>query len=229
MTGIREQKKSQTRKAIIDAAVHLFAEKGYEQTSMEELAREAGIGKATIYGYFSAKNEIFLAYCEEEVDYAFSILEKKQDENAPLAEQLVALMIGQLTYVTVNREFGRIFSRETLFPGEQSALVSRELDMKYLTRLMEVLGKGQGREELSKECDLILLMGHLHALYLLTLSLFYQGDVPSLDEAEVLLRALIRQTLNGPAVEVHADVEEKRRWEDQKQSFLQRRNLELNL
>lgn len=227
MAGIREQKKSVTRKAILDAAVRLFAEKGFEQTSMEELARAAGIGKATIYGYFSTKSEIFLAYCEEEVDYAFSILEKKQDENAALAEQLVALMIGQMTYVTSNREFGRIFSREMLFPAEQTALASRDLDLQYLSRLTVVLGRGQERGELPAATDLLLMMGHLHALYLFSLSLFYQGDVADLGEAEVLLRALIHQTLNGPAAAAYSDPDDVQRWHEQKRKFLQRRNLEL--
>ena len=227
MAGIREQKKSQTRKAIIDAAVRLFADKGVENTSMEELARAAGIGKATIYGYFSTKNEIFLAYCEEEVDYAFSILEKKQDEEAPLVEQLVALMLGQLTYVTSNKEFGRIFAREMMFPAEQSIMASRDLDLKYLTRLTSVLGRGQERGELPAETELLLMMGHLHALYLFSLSLFYQGDIVDLDEAEILLRALVLQTLNGPAATVYKDHEERKRWDEQKQKFMQRRNMEL--
>ncbi len=226
MAGIREQKKTKTRKAILEAAVRLFAEKGFEQTSLEELARAAGIGKATIYGYFSTKNEIFLAYCEEEVDFAFAVLEKKQDEDAPLVEQLVALMIGQLTYVTKNREFGRIFAREMLFPAKQNIIASRDLDQKYLSRLLEVLGRGEGRNELPKECDLVLLMGHLHALYLFSLSLFYQGDVATLDEAEVLLRALIQQTLNGPASVLHSDPTEAQRWAEQKQLILQRRKME---
>ena len=227
MAGIREQKKSQTRKAIIDAAVRLFAENGVDKTSMEELARAAGIGKATIYGYFSTKNEIFLAYCEEEVNFAFSLLEKKQDEDAPLAEQLVALMIGQLTYVTSNREFGRIFAREMLFPADQTAMASRHIELQYMTRLEPVLGRGQERGELPADCDLLLLMGHLHALYLFSLSLFYQGDVADLDEAEVLLYALVMQTLNGPAIVVHTDPVEAKRWDEQKRKFLQRRNMEL--
>lgn len=226
MAGVREQKKNETRRAILDAAVRLFAEKGYERTSMTELARAAGIGKATIYGYFSTKNEIFLAYCEDEVDFAFSVLEKKQDENAPLVEQLVAMMIGQLTYVTSNKAFGRIFAREMMFPGEQTALASRDIELQYLTRLTAVLGRGQERGELPAETDQLLLMGHLHALYLFSLSLFYQGDIVDLEEAEVLLRALVLQTLHGPDAVESFDPVARERWLRLKQLFLQRRNLE---
>jgi AcrR family transcriptional regulator len=227
MAGIREQKKIKTRKAILDAAVHLFAEKGVEQTSMEELARAAGIGKATIYGYFATKNEIFLAYCEEEIEFAFSVLKKKQDEDAPLVEQLVGLMLGQFTYVTDNREFGRLFAREMMFPSEQATVASRDIDRLYMTRLMEVLGRSQNRQELPVDCDLLLLMGHLHALYLFALSLFYQGNLTDLGEVEVLLRALVLQTLNGPAAKIQSDPVQAQRWEEQKKLFLQRRNLEI--
>jgi len=79
MSGIRAQKKRKTRQAIVSAAMKLFAERGYEQTSMDELAREAGVGKGTIYGYFATKSEIFLAFLEEEVEHAFAELDAKLD------------------------------------------------------------------------------------------------------------------------------------------------------
>ena len=42
----------------------------------------------TIYGYFGTKHEIFLAFCEEEIDFAFNRLEKEVDGDAPLIDQL---------------------------------------------------------------------------------------------------------------------------------------------
>ena len=84
MTGVREKKKQQTHKAILDAAIKLFTEKGFEQTSMEELARAAGIGKSTIYGYFKAKDDIFRAFCAAELDFAFEELDPGR-ERRPLA------------------------------------------------------------------------------------------------------------------------------------------------
>ncbi len=48
MAITREQKKANTRKAILSAAVHLFGKHGFDNTSIDELAKEAGIGKGTI-------------------------------------------------------------------------------------------------------------------------------------------------------------------------------------
>jgi len=227
MSGLRERKKRQTRQAIIAAAMKLFAERGFEQTSMDELAREAGVGKGTIYGYFKAKSEIFLAFLEEEVEHAFAALDAKRDADAPLHEQLVAQMLGQLSYVTHNREFGRIFAREMTFPEEKTVSSSRDLDLRYFNKIGEVLSRGQERGELPPETDLLLLIGHLHALYLVTLATYYQGDVETLDEAELMLQGLVRQTLMGPAVVPFHDESERQRWEDFRLAVLKRRNLEV--
>jgi len=226
MSGLRERKKRQTRQAIIAAAMKLFAERGYEQTSMDELAREAGIGKATIYGYFATKSEIFIAFLEEEVEHAFSELDAKLGAEVSLEEQLVAQMLAQLSYVTSNREFGRIFAREMTFPAEITVNSCRDLDTRYFSKIGEVLGQGQLRGELPSETDLLLLIGHLHALYLVTLASFYQGDIENLEEAEMMLSGLVRQTLQGPAALPYRGESQRQRWEALKQTVVQRRNLE---
>jgi AcrR family transcriptional regulator len=227
MIGVREKKKQQTRKAIIDAAIKLFTSNGFEQTSMDELARAAGIGKSTIYGYFNTKEEIFLAYCEAELDFAFAALDRKLDEEAPLIDQLVAHMMGQITFVTENREFGRIFAREMTFPGETNKLLSRELDMRYLDKLGEVLGRAQLCGELPAESELLLLIAHLHGLYLLTLSTIYRGDTKTLENAETFVRSLVWQALHGPAAIANAPAEVRADWQRLRQEFLAQRKLEI--
>jgi AcrR family transcriptional regulator len=49
------------RESIIEAAVELFEEAGYQGTSMSELARRLGGSKATLYGYFPSKEDLFVA------------------------------------------------------------------------------------------------------------------------------------------------------------------------
>jgi len=49
------------RKKIIEAAINVFAQKGLERGKISDIAKEAGIGKGTVYEYFSSKDEIFSA------------------------------------------------------------------------------------------------------------------------------------------------------------------------
>lgn len=46
---------------IVAAARKLFAENGYDETSMEAIARQAGVGKATLYSHFTCKEDLFTA------------------------------------------------------------------------------------------------------------------------------------------------------------------------
>ena len=65
----REQKKAATRRALIDAAERLFAERGVEGTTMDDIARAAGTSRTSIFNYFGYKEmilcEIGARYVEE--------------------------------------------------------------------------------------------------------------------------------------------------------------------
>lgn len=57
--GLREQKKQQTRTALADAALALFAEHGFEQVTVAEVAASAGVSVNTAFNYFPTKEDLF--------------------------------------------------------------------------------------------------------------------------------------------------------------------------
>jgi len=60
--GLRARKQRQTRQAILDAGLKLFLKDGYEATTLDDVASEAGISRRTFFSYFSSKEEILLAW-----------------------------------------------------------------------------------------------------------------------------------------------------------------------
>ena len=52
--GLRERKRQQTRQELISAAMRLFGEKGYEQTTVAEIAAAAGVSTKTFFNYFAS-------------------------------------------------------------------------------------------------------------------------------------------------------------------------------
>ena len=72
------QRAEDTRRKIYDAAMELFREKGFEETTMRDIAAKAGVALGGAYYYFSSKDAIVLAF------YA----EMQQESNAPLLEAL---------------------------------------------------------------------------------------------------------------------------------------------
>jgi AcrR family transcriptional regulator len=57
-TGLRERKKARTRRLIADTAARLFAERGYENVAVTDVAREAEVAEQTVYNYFPAKEQL---------------------------------------------------------------------------------------------------------------------------------------------------------------------------
>ena len=55
---MRERKKARTRRIIADAAARLFAERGYEQVAVSDVAREAEVSEQTVYNYFRTKEQL---------------------------------------------------------------------------------------------------------------------------------------------------------------------------
>jgi AcrR family transcriptional regulator len=56
--GIRERKKASTRRSLVDAAARLFAERGVEATTMDDIARAAGMSRTSVFNYFGYKEMI---------------------------------------------------------------------------------------------------------------------------------------------------------------------------
>jgi len=94
MSSIREKHKIRTRKCILDSAVKLFSKNGFEQTSIEELAKEAGIGKGTVYSYFQTKRDIVKAFCDDQLEYTRSELAAKTKTDTSLVEQLLIIFMA---------------------------------------------------------------------------------------------------------------------------------------
>src|SRR5262245_57064896 len=95
--GRRAKNREAVRGRIVNAALSLFQEKGFDATTTKAIARRARIAEGTVFNYFETKEDIALYFFELEVDHAIAALRKNPKlRRAPLEEKLFALIQSQL-------------------------------------------------------------------------------------------------------------------------------------
>lgn len=126
--GLRERKRRETAKRIRDAGLKLFAEKGFDGTTLEEVAAAAGISRRTIFYYFNSKDEILLSLREdadEGIGPAFRAVPagKRPIEVAREALASLAALYRSDELLVVDR---LMRASETIQAGKQAFYMQRE-------------------------------------------------------------------------------------------------------
>jgi AcrR family transcriptional regulator len=132
------------RDLIIDAADRLLARYGYQKMTMEDLAREVGVAKGTLYLHFASKEEVTLSVIERIVDRVKRQLQSISESDRPPAARLRQMLVARvmirfdsLSHYTENLS--------DLLAALRHALLARsERQYKEEARLLaEVLKEGQ--------------------------------------------------------------------------------------
>jgi AcrR family transcriptional regulator len=94
--GLRERKKQKTRDTIIRVALDLFAEQGYEQTTIAEIADAAEVSRRTIFVYFPSKEDI-LFYDVPELHERLAQALRERPDSATALDALRDFIVGSIT------------------------------------------------------------------------------------------------------------------------------------
>jgi AcrR family transcriptional regulator len=79
--GLRERKKQQTRTALVEAAARLFAEKGYDKTTVADIAAAADVSTRTFFSYFPAKEDVLFAGTDQRLKALADAFDQVQAES----------------------------------------------------------------------------------------------------------------------------------------------------
>ena len=141
--GRRERKKQQTRDDLVAAAVKLFAERGFDETTTEDIAEAADVSQRTFFRHFPSK-EAVLYGDEEAVEAAFrdAIVARPDGEGpvhavAAAMRTLTEAYAGQLELTLLQAKLAATYPSVSAY---SRAVVQRNLERVIITALAERMG-----------------------------------------------------------------------------------------
>jgi AcrR family transcriptional regulator len=116
---------------VVESARHIFARLGYEATNVEEIAREAGMAKGTIYLYFKSKEDVFAAVIASDLQTLTEKTIQGMSAAKTFDEQLRVFLNLRKEYMQHNQDFLRIYFAEFGSRGSRTKLSSEAIDALY--------------------------------------------------------------------------------------------------
>ncbi|MHC1781798.1 MAG: TetR/AcrR family transcriptional regulator [Anaerolineaceae bacterium] len=139
---LTEVDQSRKRVEIFNAAVHLFLEKGFNETSMREIAGAAGVGKSTLYDYFPTKDEILVSMVEERLkELTLQVKEIANQPDSPVV-RLRRIILSYLDYLADNENFFLHLSIEVQRLGQNSQARIMKSRHEYQDAIRDVIDSG---------------------------------------------------------------------------------------
>ncbi|MFB3844347.1 MAG: TetR/AcrR family transcriptional regulator [Candidatus Cloacimonadaceae bacterium] len=149
---------TERQQQIINKAIEIIAQKGYQELTIKHLAAAVGVSEAALYRYFSSKNELIhqiLAYFEALAQQIMgSITENIQD---PL-EQVKAFVMNRYELFTANPDLAKVMFSEEIFWNDPS-LGAHNLDImhKHSEQIIKSIRAAQRKKEIRNDLSAVQL------------------------------------------------------------------------
>jgi AcrR family transcriptional regulator len=177
--------KETRRQQLLDAAITVFARKGYVETSIDDMINEADVARGTFYLYFPGKKEIFLAVIDHYFDLTSDLVNRLMAEEWPARLDRARFrehVLVWLRFFAQHRDLAKVIYREATsidpqFEDRWNRLSETVKDFlsKGMSKLQEA---GQLRETLDPRAWALFMEGIFHAT---VCSYILQSERPDLD------------------------------------------------
>lgn len=138
---------NKTKRKIFDTSLRLFAEKGYDATSIEEITANVGVAKGTLYYHFSSKEEIFEFLIEEGVKLLKNSIEIKTEKLENSIDKLKAIVLIEIKVLVKYENFMTIVLSEIWGSGPRSTLCKKHI-FEYIQMIEQIVEDGINKKEI---------------------------------------------------------------------------------
>ncbi len=152
-TGSRAKSKERNRQKILDSAMTLFRERGFEAATLRDIAKAAGLSTGALFANFTDKNEIFITVVEAENARVIRVMRDSYDESLNLVDRLHKQLMGGYETAQINARL--ILSAFVMKWSAGQTTLNEVARLSDLVRyaLLDTLKAAQQRKELPESAQ----------------------------------------------------------------------------
>lgn len=158
---------NKTKRKIFETSMKLFAEKGYDATSIEEITATVGVAKGTLYYHFASKEEIFNFLIEEGIKLLQNSVDIKTTKHSNYIDKIKAIVLIQIKIVAKYENIITIILSQ-FWGTEQRNKKCQNLVYEYIGQIEKIVQEGIEKGEI-KEGDTRAIASEIYGLICSTL------------------------------------------------------------
>jgi AcrR family transcriptional regulator len=146
--GLREEKKAEQRRAILDTAAALFRKRGYEETRVRDIVDRLRISEVTFFNYFPSKDALIMAFAVEMLEYSIASVKRELERHdCSVPERIRSLMRQWATSWDKDPEFHALVAKQSRMMTETRGIL-RERSLQLYEQYERLFAEGQKRGEI---------------------------------------------------------------------------------
>lgn len=140
---------NKTKRKIFETSMKLFAEKGYDATSIEEITATVGVAKGTLYYHFSSKEEIFNFLIEEGMKLLQNSIDIKTAKYNNYIDKLRAIVLIQIKIVIKYEDLITILLSQFWGNEARNQMCQKHI-FNYIEKIEDIVKEGIKRKEIKQ-------------------------------------------------------------------------------
>jgi TetR/AcrR family transcriptional regulator, fatty acid metabolism regulator protein len=183
------------RRRLLDAAVRVFARKGYHSSRVGDIAEEAGVAHGLLYHYFESKESLLEAVFRDTWSQIMESIREIEERGDPAGEQLRKVAALFLRAWTRDPDLVRVLVREVA----RSPQVQRQVDEigEVFAGIRRIIERGQEAGEFRADIDARLASWIFYGALEEVLTAWVLGQLPDSDEDVALAERTILEVIRG--------------------------------
>lgn len=200
MSNLRQKQRQKREKAIIEAAIKLIAEKGYRNTSIEEIAEKAEVGPATVYNYFTSKSGLLMSIFNKEAETLLNSGEKiindppveAEDATYKLTEAYFGDFMGRYSKQLIREIFVAVLIEQLSVRKELIGL-----DYTVMAQFVELLKLIKSRGQIAADIGVEDAVFVIYSMIMTDLMAFFVDDAMSIQDCLQAMKHHIHLVFKG--------------------------------